>query len=55
MSRHPAFRLGMEAFIKGDMNNPNKKDTIAWKEFQAGFDHQYFLNLKSNQHTTKEV
>jgi len=53
MSRHPAFNSGREAFRVGHLDNPNKKETIAYKEWQAGFDHEYFLNLKELQSNTK--
>lgn len=51
MNRHPAFSSGREAFRYGQLDNPNKPDTTAFKEWQAGFDHEYFLNLHSLNRT----
>ena len=53
MSRHPAFTAGREAFRSGKLDNPNKPDTIAHKEFEAGINHEYFLNLKTITNKTK--
>lgn len=57
MARNPAYEQGRNAFRLNMPNNPNREGTIAHKEFMAGYDAEYFFNLKSitSHHLTKET
>lgn len=37
---------GEQAFKEGNIGNPYKKDTQKWRDWQLGFDKEYFFNLK---------
>lgn len=40
------FERGKRAFWKGDISNPYPDDSIEHREWQYGFDRQYFQNLE---------
>lgn len=45
-----AFILGKHCFLKLKVNNPYKKNTPFYKEWQRGFDTAYFENLDRMVH-----
>jgi hypothetical protein len=40
------FEQGKRAFQLGVLNNPYREDSTEYREWQYGFDRQYFQNLE---------
>lgn len=49
------FNLGKKAFWNGELNNPYPEDTIEHREWQYGFDRQYFGHLERVKEYEQEV
>lgn len=45
-----AFGLGNHCFTRGKLNNPFKKNSVMYREWQRGFDTAYFNNLQRVVH-----
>jgi len=45
-----AFGLGTNCFTRGKLNNPFKKNSVMYREWQRGFDTAYFNNLQRVVH-----
>jgi len=41
------YDKGYNAFRYGDFNNPYKKDTFEYKEWERGFNNAYFTNQQA--------
>ena len=48
------YDQGKEAFIKGKLGNPYKKDTRPNKDWEFGFNTEYFKNLEKVKQTNPQ-
>ena len=44
--KQEAYLLGEDCFHKGRLNNPFKRNSFLFREWQRGFDNAYFNNLE---------
>lgn len=47
------YHLGRKAFKKGKLGNPYEQDTKDYRDYEFGFNKEYFENLKRVQRKEK--
>ena len=44
LNRTPQFSVGHQMFFNGQLDNPYPKNSVAYKEWEAGFNYAYLVN-----------